>query len=106
MARAYPGATASPGAIEAVRGLEQETGSGLYYVAAFYDWAGSEADAIRVVEDGVAARNPWQGFAAVFSEYDGLRENQRFQEILRSLGYPNGNYAFRSGLARESRGAD
>ena len=106
VARAYPGATASPGAIEAVRELEQETGSGLYYVAAFYDWAGSEADALRVVEDGVAARNPWQGFAAVFSEYDGLRENQRFQEILRSLGYPNGNYAYRSGLVGGSQGTD
>ena len=106
VARAYPGATASPGAIDAVRRLEQETGSGLYYVAALYDWAGSEADAVRVVEDGVAARNPWQGFAAVFSEYDGLRENQRFREILQTLGYPNGNYAYRSSLGSGDSGAE
>ena len=106
VARAYPGATASPGAIDAVRRLEQETGSGLYYVSALYDWAGSEADAVRVVEDGVDARNPWQGFAAVFSEYDGLRENQRFREILQSLGYPNGNYAYRSSLGGGNSGAE
>ena len=95
VARAYPGSEPSEKAIEAVREFERETGGGLYYLAGLYDWAGSESDAIRVVEDGVAARNPWQGMAAVFVQFDGLRENPRYQEILRELGLPNGSMAYR-----------
>ncbi len=95
VAQAYPGTDPSPAAIEAVRGLEQNTGPGLYFVAALYSWAGSTADAVRVVETAAAARNPWIGLAAVFSEYDGLREDPRFSGILRTLGLPNGNTAYR-----------
>jgi hypothetical protein len=106
VAQAYPGSEPSENAIEAVREFERETGGGLYYLAGLYDWAGSEADAIRVVEDGVAARNPWQGMAAVFVQYDGLRENPRYQEILRELGLPNGSMAYRAGLSDGGRGSD
>jgi len=95
VARAYPGTTPSPGAIEAVRALERDAGPGLYYLPALYDWAGSEADAVRVIEAGVAARNPWIGLTAVFGEYDGLRENPRFRQILSDLGLQNGNTAYR-----------
>jgi TolB-like protein len=97
VAAAYPGASPSPGALAAVRGLERDVGPGLYYVAVMYDWAGSEPDAIRVVEDAVAARNPWLGMAAAFIEYDGLRRNARFAEILEELGLPNGGTAWRRG---------
>ena len=68
---------------------------GLYFVAALYGWAGSPADAVRVIETGAAARNPWIGLTAVFGEYDGLRENPLFAEILRARGLPNGNTAYR-----------
>ena len=106
VAQAYPGSEPSEQAIEAVREFERETGGGLYYLAGMYDWAGSESDAIRVVEDGVAARNPWQGMAAVFVQYDGLRENPRYQEILRDLGLPNGSMAYRAGLSDGGLGSD
>ena len=105
VAKAYPGTVPSPEAIEAVRALERDAGPGLYFLPALYDWAGSESDAIRVVEVGVAARNPWIGLAAVFGEYDGLRENPRFTEILRALGLPNGNTAYREGIAANRRPA-
>lgn len=95
VARAYPGSEPTPAAIDAVRGLEQNTGPGLYFVAALYGWAGSTADAVRVVETAAAARNPWISLAAVFGEYDGLREDPRFAGILRELGLPNGNTAYR-----------
>lgn len=95
VARAYPGSDPSPAAIEAVRDLERNTGPGLFFVAALYSWAGSTADAVRVVETAAADRNPWIGLAAVFGEYDGLREDPRFAEILRTLGLPNGNTVYR-----------
>jgi len=106
VAEAFPGDVPSAGAIAAVRVLEEDVGPGQYLVAALYDWAGSEDDAIRVVEDGVAALNPWQGLAAVFPEYDGLRDNPRFQAILRDLGYPNGNSFYRNQMATGSAGSD
>jgi hypothetical protein len=31
----------------------------------------------------------------VFVQFDGLRENPRYQEILRELGLPNGSMAYR-----------
>jgi hypothetical protein len=80
-----------------VRALEAETGPGLYFLAALYDWAGSEEDALRVLRDGVAAQNPWIGMAAVFPMYDGLRENPEFARILAEQGLPNGNTAWREG---------
>jgi TolB-like protein len=104
--RAYPGTDPSPAAIEAVRDLEQNTGSGLFFVAALYSWAGSTADAVRVVETAAADRNPWIGLAAVFGEYDGLREDPRFTEILRTLGLPNGNTSYRERAMARGRPAD
>ncbi len=106
VAQAFPGDVPSVDAISAVQALEAEAGPGLYYVTALYDWAGSEDDAVRVVEDGVAALNPWQGLAAVFPEYDGLRQNSRFQAILRDLGYPNGNSSYLSRVANRAAGSD
>ena len=106
VAQAYPGDSPDEEAIAAVRALEEETGSGLYYVAALYDWAGSEDDAVRVVEDGLDALNPWQGMAAVFPEYDGLRGNQRFQEILGELGFPNGSSSYRARVATDTGRSD
>lgn len=103
VARAYPGTDPSPAAIDAVRHLERSTGPGLFFVAALYSWAGSPADAVRVVETAAATRNPWIGLAAVFSEYDGLREDQRFAELLRKLGLPNGNTAYRDRAVAEGR---
>ena len=97
VARAYPGTVPSPAAIEAVRALEDETGPGQFYLAALYDWAGSEEDAVRVVRDAVAAQNPWIGMAAVFPMYDGLRDNPEFARILAEHGLPNGNTAWREG---------
>jgi len=105
IATSYPGSTPSSEAIAAVRALERDVGPGLYYLPALYDWAGSEADAIRVVEAGVAALNPWLGLAAVFGEYDGLRENPRFKEILGDLGLPNGNTAYRESRAEGEGGS-
>lgn len=96
VAAAYPGDRPSPQAIEAVRALEAETGPGLYYVAAFYGWAGARDDAIRVLEEAAAARNPWLGIAAVFSAYDGLRDDPGFQAIFRDMGLPNGSTVYRS----------
>ncbi|MGK7311518.1 MAG: tetratricopeptide repeat protein [Candidatus Longimicrobiales bacterium M2_2A_002] len=105
VARSYPGTDPSPTAIKAVRDLEQSTGPGLFFVAALYSWAGSTADAVRVVETAAADRNPWIGLAAVFGEYDGLREDPQFAEILRTLGLPNGNTAYRErAMARERPG--
>lgn len=101
VAGAYPGDRPSPRAIEAVRAFEAETGPGLYYVAAFYGWAGARDDAIRVVEEAAATRNPWLGIAAVFSAWDGLRPDPRFQAILRDTGLPNGSTVYRSGRTRE-----
>ncbi|MFO7587365.1 MAG: hypothetical protein R6X22_04760 [Gemmatimonadota bacterium] len=100
VARAWPGAVPSPAAIEAVRALEDETGPGLFFLAALYDWAGSEEDALRVVRDAVAARNPWLGIAAVFPMFDGLRENPEFARILAEHGLPNGNTAYRESTGR------
>ncbi len=95
VARAWPGTVPSPAAIEAVRALEDKTGPGLFFLAALYDWAGSEEDALRVVRDAVAARNPWLGIAAVFPTFDGLRENPEFARILAERGLPNGSTAYR-----------
>jgi len=95
VARAWPGTVPSPAAIEAVRALEDKTGPGLFFLAALYDWAGSEKDALRVVRDAVAARNPWLGIAAVFPTFDGLRENPEFARILAERGLPNGSTAYR-----------
>lgn len=106
VARAYPGTDPSPQAIDAVRVLEQKTGPGLFYVATLYAWAGSPSDAVRVIETAVARRNPWIGLAAVFSEYDGLREDPRFTEILEELGLPNGNTAYRERVAAGRRPPD
>lgn len=106
VAEAFPGEAPSAGAIAAVQALEEHVGPGQYFVAALYDWAGSEDDAIRVVEEGVAALNPWHGLAAVFPEFDGLRDNSRFQDILRDLGYPNGNSFYRNRIANGSTGSD
>ena len=100
VAASWPGSEESPAAIEAVRQMEAELGGGLYYLAALYDWAGSETDAVRVVREAVAARNPWLGIAAVFPEFDGLRRNAEFQAVLNGLGLPNGNTAWREGLSR------
>jgi tetratricopeptide (TPR) repeat protein len=102
VARAFPGVVAAPAAIEAVRTLEAETGPGLYFLAALYDWAGSEEDALRVLRDGVAAQNPWIGMAAVFPMYDGLRENPEFARILAEQGLPNGNTAYREHAGRRA----
>lgn len=99
VARTYTGTAPSPAAIDAVRGLEERTGPGLYFVAVLYSWAGSTSDAVRVVEAASEARNPWIGLAAVFGEYDGLRQDPRFAEILRTLGLPNGNTAYRGRAA-------
>ncbi len=100
LAESFPGDVPSPAAISAVRRMERESGPGLYYLAAFYDWAGSEPEAVRVVEDAVAERNPWMGFAAVFPNYDGLRDSPRFSEILAELGLPNGSPAYRQATGR------
>jgi len=99
IAAAWPGTEPSPDAIEAVRRMEREVGGGQYYLAALYDWAGSEQDAVRVVEEAVADLNPWLGIAAVFPEYDGLRDNPGFQAILERKGLPNGNTAWRAKAA-------
>ncbi|MEJ2677593.1 MAG: hypothetical protein P8174_00800 [Gemmatimonadota bacterium] len=106
VAQAFPGTDASPAAIDAVRSLERSTGPGLFFVAALYSWAGSPADAVRVVETGAANRNPWIGIAAVLAEYDGLRANPRFVGILAELGLPNGNTAYRERTVAMRRPSD
>ena len=102
VAESWPGSDDSPVAVEAVRQMERELGGGLYYLAALYDWAGSERDAMRVVEEAVDARNPWLGMAAVFPEFDGLRDNAEFQAVLSGLGLPNGTTAWRERVARSA----
>jgi len=104
IATAWPGVRPSPEAIEVVRRMERELGEGQYYLAALYDWAGSEPEAVRVVEQAVADLNPWLGIAAVFPEYDGLRDNPTFQAILERKGLPNGNTAWRERSVRDSTG--
>ncbi|MGD8496197.1 MAG: hypothetical protein PVF05_08380 [Gemmatimonadales bacterium] len=103
VARAYPGTDPSPEAIDAVQVLERNTGPGVFFLAALYGWAGSTSDAVRVVETAAARRDPWIGLAAVFSAYDGLRENPRFAEILGERGLPNGNTAYRERIAAGAR---
>jgi len=98
IASAWPGTQPSPEAIDVVRRMERELGGGQYYLAALYDWSGSEPDAVRVVKEAVADLNPWLGIAAVFPEYDGLRDNPEFQAILERKGLPNGNTAWRKGF--------
>ena len=100
IASVWPGVPPSPEAIEVVRRMERELGGGQYYLAALYDWAGSEPDAVRVVEQAVADLQPWLGIAAIFPEYDGLRDNPAFQAILERKGLPNGNTAWRERSAR------
>jgi TolB-like protein len=102
IAEAWPGTEPSPAAVEAVRRMEREVGRGQYYLAALYDWAGSEQEAVRVVEEAVEDLNPWLGIAAVFPEYDGLRDNPDFQAILAGKGLPNGNTAWRTKAASAS----
>jgi hypothetical protein len=104
IAAAWPGVQPSPVAIEVVRRMERELGGGQYYLAALYDWAGAEPEAVRVVERAVADLNPWLGIAAVFPEYDGLRGNPEFQAILERKGLPNGNTAWREGSGRSVGG--
>jgi adenylate cyclase len=99
VAESWPGAEVSPEALVAVRRMERELGGGLYYLAALYDWAGSEPDAVRVVAEAVEERNPWLGMAAVFPQFDGLRRNEEFKAILVELGLPNGNTLWREELA-------
>ncbi len=103
VAQAYPGTDPAPAAIDAVRDLEQRTGPGLFFVATLYSWAGSSADAVRVVEAAATARNPWLGLAAVLGEFDGLRADPRFVAILARAGLPNGNSAYRAVAAAGGR---
>jgi adenylate cyclase len=95
IATSWPGDQPVAVAVDAVRRMERELGGAQYYLAALYDWAGSEPDAVRVVEEAVEDLNPWLGMAAVFPQYDGLRDNRAFQAILASKGLPNGNSAWR-----------
>ncbi|MEJ2483700.1 MAG: hypothetical protein P8049_11470, partial [Gemmatimonadota bacterium] len=95
IATSWPGDQPVAAAVDAVRRMERELGGAQYYLAALYDWAGSEPDAVRVVEEAVEDLNPWLGIAAVFPQYDGLRDNPAFQAILASKGLPNGNSAWR-----------
>ncbi len=105
VAVAYPGSHASPAAINAVRRLEQNTGPGLFFLAALYSWAGSAPDAVRVAEAAAADRSPWISLAAVMGEYDGLREDPRFVAMLGKRGLRNGNTAYRERAVARGRPA-
>jgi serine/threonine-protein kinase len=103
IAEAYPGSEPSLRAVAAARSVEREGRSGGYVVTALYDWAGSEADALRVIRAAIETRGPWLGMVATFGAFDGLRDDPELQRILRKAGLPNGSTAYREG--REPGGA-
>lgn len=48
-----------------------------------------------MLEEAASAGNPWLGIAAVFSAYDGLPSDPRFEAVFRERGLPNGSTAYR-----------
>ena len=59
-----------------------------YILAVFYVALGDKDGAIRKLEASLAAREPYIVMIKVDPRFDAVREDPRFQDLLRAVGFP------------------